>query len=889
MRRCWGYRCSGRAAVSLSASFPTGWFVSCSSAVCGRLARPGGRKLLEGAAGLAAPVLGFESPGLAASAMDAPFAAVHGLYWLAANMAAKHPLVLAVDDVHWADAPSLRWLTYLVRRLEGVPLLVLLTNRHGEPEQSGVLDAIKREAVVRVLDLGSLSSSGVAEIVASRLPAAASEFCEACHRISGGNPFYLRELLDVAISAHVPPTAEGVQRLESVGPANIASAVIGRMRGRGPHAEAVARALALLDVDSSLRRVAGLAGVDAGSAAELIDRLVEARVLASGEGFQFVHPVVRTAVYEAISPAERMRLHAAAFSLVSADGAAPDRLARHLLLVEPGGHSDAIGTLRAAAELAQKRGAPDLAARYLERALMEPRANDQQPVLMHDLGIALLAHRDPATFEHLLRAIEMTPDTARREAWSLELVRALGVAGRLEQAADFAAAALRAGISDRALAVRIERELLVVSWLIPEASPRAVLRLEELERVGVPPRVEHLVVVNRAVRVTVEGGPAAEAVGLAQRAIDGGVLLEEQSSLPFAALIALIWNDELEGPRQLCEGALALAQQMGSLHLTTNGAMFGALAALRAGHLAEAAGGAAIAYENERTSPMPRTAGRGWALGLLLDALRERGELDTAQEFLRAADAEGDLSGLLTFVFLRESRGRLRWAQGRLAEGVADLLETGRRYEPFGIVNPNVSAWRSDAAVALFGLGRAEEAAELVDQELYLARAAGTARGLGIALRCAGIVHRDEQLLAQAVDVLAGSPARLEYARALCELAAARRRAGRRKDVREPLLTGLDLARRCTAAPLAERIRAELAAIGSRPRRDFIGGVESLTPGELRVARMAADGRSNKEIAQALFLTLRTVETHLTHVYRKLDIDARSALQEALSGAPVPA
>jgi DNA-binding CsgD family transcriptional regulator len=231
----------------------------------------------------------------------------------------------------------------------------------------------------------------------------------------------------------------------------------------------------------------------------------------------------------------------------------------------------------------------------------------------------------------------------------------------------------------------------------------------------------------------------------------------------------------------------------------------------------------------------------------------------------------------------------LRCAQGRLVEGVEDLLESGRRWEPFGLINPNVSAWRSDAAMALLGLGERDRAVELADAELVLARSAGTARGIGVAARCSGIVHHDPDLLAEAADVLAGSPARLEYAKALCELGAAGRRAGRRREVREPLLTALDLARRCTAMPLAERIRSELAAIGTRPRRDYVDGVESLTPGELRIARMAADGKTNKDIAQALFVTLRTVETHLTHVYRKLNIDSRAALSGVLVQSAVAA
>jgi DNA-binding CsgD family transcriptional regulator len=279
---------------------------------------------------------------------------------------------------------------------------------------------------------------------------------------------------------------------------------------------------------------------------------------------------------------------------------------------------------------------------------------------------------------------------------------------------------------------------------------------------------------------------------------------------------------------------------------------------------------------------MPGSVDWAWALAVLIDAMRERGEVDAAQELLRDADAEGELPGHVTFQFLRESRGRLRCAQGRLRDGVEDLLSAGRLWEPLGLRNPNVSPWRSDAAAALLGLGERERAQALVEEELALARAAGTARGLGIATLTAGLVHREDDLLEESVATLERSPDRLAYARALCELGVARRRASRAAHARQPLSEALEIASRCTAAPLAQRIRQELAAIGSRPRRDFARGVEALTPSELRVALLAADGRTNKQIAQALFLTLRTVETHLTHVYRKLDISSRTELTGAL-------
>jgi DNA-binding CsgD family transcriptional regulator len=846
--------------------------------------------LLEGAAGLAAPVLGFEPLGMSAGAMDAPFAAVHGLYWLAAGLAATQPLVLAIDDLHWADAPSLRWLSYLVRRLEGVPLLVIAASRTGELDPTGIIAGLEQEQLVEVMRPNSLSPAGVAEIVAASSTEAVAEFCAACHRITAGNPFYLRELLDAAARADIPPTAAGADQVDSLGPANVAAAVLTRMRHHGPRAEALARALAVLDADASLRGAGELAGVgDPAAAAELIDQLIGAQILSGERRFQFVHPIVRTAVYQAIAPGERLRLHGAAFELLAADGAAPDRLARHLLVVEPGGDPLVVQTLRAAAAQAQTRGAPDLAARYLQRALAEARDPADRAAITHDLGTALLADRDPASFEYLRRAIELVEDPATGEAWTLELTRALAVAGRPAEATEFATAALADGIADPAIAVRVQSELLSMAWLMPAVSPEGIVRLEQLEQTAVAPELEPLVVVHRALRITAEAGPAADAVRLAERAIDGGVLMEDRSSLPFVALTTLIWNDDLERPRQLCNAALALAQQMGSQHLMVNGGAFGGLAALRAGRLAEAAGAAGLSYRFARDSAMPDSIDWAWALAILLDSMRERGETEAAQALLQAAGAEGELPGHVTFVFLLESRGRLRCAQGRLREGVEDLLESGRRWEPFGLRNPNVSAWRSDAAVALLHLGQREDAARLADEELELARTAGTARGIGVACRAGGIVHRDDRLLDQATEVLAGSPARLEYAKALCELGAAGRRAGRRREVREPLLAALDLARRCTAAPLSERIRSELSAIGTRPRRDYLGGVEALTPGELRIARMAAEGRTNKDIAQALFVTLRTVETHLTHVYRKLDIDSRGALGGALEATPVAA
>jgi DNA-binding CsgD family transcriptional regulator len=215
--------------------------------------------------------------------------------------------------------------------------------------------------------------------------------------------------------------------------------------------------------------------------------------------------------------------------------------------------------------------------------------------------------------------------------------------------------------------------------------------------------------------------------------------------------------------------------------------------------------------------------------------------------------------------------------------------DTGAAHDHFTRAGQEVpySGWRSGAAMARLMRGERSEASRLAQEELERARWFGAPRRLGIALRVAGLCDdgpRGIELLEESVAVLRGSPARLELARSLCELGAALRRSKRRADSRPLLREALELAHRCGAEPLEERTGTELRASGARPRRPALSGVESLTASELRVCQLAAEGHSNAEIAQALFVTRRTVETHLGHAYRKLDIKSRAELQSALGG-----
>jgi DNA-binding CsgD family transcriptional regulator len=191
---------------------------------------------------------------------------------------------------------------------------------------------------------------------------------------------------------------------------------------------------------------------------------------------------------------------------------------------------------------------------------------------------------------------------------------------------------------------------------------------------------------------------------------------------------------------------------------------------------------------------------------------------------------------------------------------------------------------RALTAEALAAAGRREDALTVAG-EAVVAAANRSRRAHGVALRVLGELTGGQEGLERleaSTSVLEDAPARLEHARSLVSLGAALRRAKRKRESREPLLRGLDLAHRCAAEPLEQRAREELAALGMKPRRAVLSGVDSLTASEHRVARMAAKGMSNPEIAQALFVTRKTVEMHLYHAYPKLGVTSREALAEAL-------
>ena len=289
--------------------------------------------------------------------------------------------------------------------------------------------------------------------------------------------------------------------------------------------------------------------------------------------------------------------------------------------------------------------------------------------------------------------------------------------------------------------------------------------------------------------------------------------------------------------------------------------------ASRAGDLFASEADARAAYEVAREE--------GWPLGL-----------PTIVHYLDRPPAE--LSDMYTSNLLLFARAGLWLASGDPQAALADLEELAVRLEGFGERNPSLCAWRSAKALTLAQLGDREAAVRLAAEEVELARIWGAPRAHGMALRAAGMVEEGErqiELPRDAARVLEGSFARLEYARALADLGDTILAGGDRTEARSLLRGALELTHASGAARLEERVRASLRRAGARPRRAALHGPAALTPRERRIAEMAAGGLTNREIADAIFVTTRTVEYHLHNAYRKLDIDGRARLREAIDDA----
>jgi DNA-binding CsgD family transcriptional regulator/tetratricopeptide (TPR) repeat protein len=822
------------------------------------------------------------------------FAVLHRMYWWFATAAGNSPLVLSIDDLHWCDRPSLRFLAFLAQRIEDLPIAVIGSLRAADiGTDPRLIGALVRDPTTVSIRPQPLSSAAVGRLVGEVLDAPADvAFAAACRHATGGNPLLLSELLGAVRREHVRPTAGNVGAIGDIGPQAVVRSVLLRLLRLPDGAVDVARAVAVLGDGAPCNAIAAVAGVEEARVARATRDLVGAEIL-SGGAPGFVHPVVRDAVYHDLTSAERELRHAAAAEWLWHAGAPPEQVAAHLLELAPRGTAWALDALRRAARLAMSSGAPDSAVTYLRRALHESPTGSERGEVLHELGSAEMLIDGTASAEHLAAAYAAATEPLAQASIAAQLARMLIFIRPPEEAA---ALATRAAGALPAELVDERRSLLALELYAPHfgSTDRQVaggLPDAPGELAGGGPGSRMLLAVaawNRALT----GDPAERCLALARAALADGVLAAVDPGFMAIVAVGVLALADADDAVAGWEASLRGAQRNGSLFAVTGVHLWQGWTWLQRGELEEAGDSLRLAIEETERYNAEWDVGMAYACGFLARVLLERGDVAGAEAVL--ARTGRPAPGSDADAVCVRARLEVLLAQRRDREAVEAAEEAGRRLGH--VLNPGWLPWRSLHAAALHRSGRRDGAIELLGTELDLARCWGAPGTVGPALRRLGTMLADGsadrergpageglELLQEAVAVTTGCPARLEHAKSLAALGSALRRTRRPADARRPLRQALELATASGARPLADHVRTELLAAGGRPRTSTVSGVGALTASERRVAELAVTGLSNRDIARTLYVTTKTVEVHLSSSYRKLGIGSRGGLAAAIS------
>ncbi|GAB2772034.1 hypothetical protein GCM10027073_01140 [Streptomyces chlorus] len=850
--------------------------------------------LLRGPARRALPALmsgQFDRENPSASAA---YPVLHGLYWLAANLMVDRPLVLVLDDVHWCDERSLGWVDFLLRRAEELPLLVVLAHRSdAEPVAPSALADIAAQRRPTVMRLAPLSRSAVGEMARQifRTPAD-PVFVERAAAVSGGNPLTLSRLLGELRAEGVQPDREGVRRVAEVGGSVIASSVIALLDSQPLWVREVARAIAVLGEETP-ELVGMLAEVPPALVAEGVVALRRAEVLAADRA-DLVHDVVRSAALEPVGAEALAALRTRAALLLSDAGRPAEEVAGRLMLLPAVTQPWMPAVLREAATQAEGRGAPESAVRYLRRALeaepdsvplriqmaaslAEPNPADAILVLEEALGLAAdVRTRAMAAVRYgmVCLAVQRSPEGIQvLEAVLAELEAELGP---------------RPDPSDRELHTLVESTLLIVG---SDEKSTVAATLDRAALLTAPPGdtpAQRQMLAMMMVLSAMDGRSAEQTVEQARRALTPpGGELETWSSL--ASSFALSLADEVTGALGALDRTLERSQDNVAVWTFVLVLSTRALVLHGAGAFPDALADAQTAVEIIGAERW----GSGSALPQITFAslLVERGEAEQAEAVFRGIKRAGLERYVLQYHLSLMARARARWSLGDWEASLGLYLECGRSLEESRFSNPVFAPWWSEAACLLAVMNRGDEARDMVAYGTELAQRWGTPRALGLAALARGVIAPGGtgiETLTEAVAALADSPARAEHAKAEFILGRALLKTGDQRGAREHLRTATDLAQRCGALALGGSARRLLVTAGGRMRKMSASSLDMLTGMERRVAGLAAAGASNRAIADALFVTVRTIETHLTGVYRKLGVSGRTELGSALRTPDIP-
>lgn len=854
-----------------------------------RLPAPEARRVLSGGATASVPLLsGGSTP------HDGPDAAglLHSLYWVVANLADRSPVLVVVDDLHWMDQPSRRFLLHLGRRVPDVAVAAVIASRPESPGVPDGADALSELPGATGLVLSPLSDAAV--LTLRRQAGTRGRLDDAdLVRLAAGNPLVVGQLLDGAADPPARPRGapDDVEAL-------VRRSVDVRLRRLDAEAVTVLQAAALVEDATPVPVVAAMASLSPTATRRHLTALVDAALVSGGSEVGLTHPMVRAAVRDTLTSSEAAVLHERAVEALVADGAGADLLAPHLAATPPCGDTDRFALLHKAGRAALAAGAPEAAARWLRRAHLEPPPAERRLAGLTDLVRAEIAGHDPRWRAHLDELEALGPPAPRASALA-RIGDALLTVGSLADAAT----AFRSGLTADGAEVEPGGELhlrLVAGLAFADRTdPRARAALDAALSTVLDRPASTLTAASRALLAQVaferarRVDQADEVRTLAHRALDHAgprTRLDPRGRAFHLAVLCLTFLDEWTEARAHLDHAVTANARAGRVVAYTASLVYRARVGYHTGaiDLAHADVTAALAAGGDLYDlDLP-----GAAATLALIRLEAGEAPSTVLAGLRLPHGRAWEEGPGYDLWLL-ARSQARLATGDPAGALADARSVGDRRRVAGSDNPATAPWRRSAALALQQTGHDREAIDLLEHELALARAFGAPRLIAVPLRLLGQARQGTDPIAglaeleEAEALLDGTPCALERSRTRLALGAAIRRLGRPAQARVPLREALHDAEAGGARAVADAARAELRLAGGRARRTALSGPDSLTPGERRVAEMAATGLTNREVAQRLFVTVKAVEFHLGNAYAKLGVRSRRELPAALA-APRP-
>lgn len=834
-------------------------------------------------------VLGlFEPLGLTAGAVlpvletfrrpDDDYAVLCGLYGLAVNVMADRPLVIMLDDANACDVQTLRWIDFLLRRSAELPLMVVLAWQPGVAEQADLMFAeMAGIGPATTIDLTPLSAPDVATLVERAFGRSPDPlFTEACGLITGGNPVRLHSLLTLLRAHGVPPDNSGVEQAQGLGRQMVTGCLTDLLGEPGGHPHEVARAIAVLG-PTDARTVGRLLELPEPFVTSAVDTLRRKEVIAA-QGVEFRHEDLADVVLSGLPPGRVTELRHRAATLLNDEGRPAEEVAGQILWLPELPEVWMFCALRDAAAAAVRRGDLDGAVRYLTRVLDHVPGH---PATLLELVDVLVMMDSAAVMPRLTGIADQLTDIGEKVKVLCRLGLMAVVATWSEAAFDRLAAILEEGEQaelDSESLLRVHAVLLTVG-LDQHASTTQLLR-----RYRVPPsRVSNtasgrLVSGVAAQAEMLAGESVRSTLDLARMALVPGSVVHSGPALAAAAVLGLC-GEPAEAIAAL-DRLITTSGEDGALDIHALALATRAGLLDRAGDLAEAHADARAALEAVGRPEAPVELELPCAT--MASILLKQGNLAEAEEHL---DLVVQPRFGWTYGPLMIMKAAVLRTRGDLTGALDLLLECGRQLTSAGIHNPVWAPWWLDAVCLLVSLGRREEAAGLAELGAERARRWDTLEARGISLMASGMVAtgaRAVELLGTAVTELSASPARPLHVRAVRLLGEARLSEGNAKAARKHLRTAINLAIRMGDQAAAAEARDLLVTAGGRMPRLGARPADALSDRERRVAELAAAGATNREIAEKLFVTVRTVESHLSNVYRKLGVELRADLLAAL-------